>query len=291
MPSNVVALGSPARSQSFGRVETHHLILAGVAGAALLLYAYTTMRYGDTFMTADSYLYYVHAHSWYFDGDADYENDLLAAPRFAARQVYLSLRSADGHVVIIHPCAWSVVSFGFIALADGVTVLHNALLHAHLPRDGYSGYYIAIVPLAHVLVGLMGLLAAYAVAARYYGKTISAVATSLVWIGTNVCYFISVEPTMAHAASMAFIAMMIWVVDTIRRRGFTLQRACLLGLTCGMMTAVRYYNIVWVVVPAVLIGPSLVSDCLRRRPGAIRRIGFSSFPSWWRSCVFYHKLS
>lgn len=240
------------------RLAAAHLILGMVIGGSLLTYAHTTARYGHTFMMVDGYLYYTHARSWYFDGDCDYANDMRMAPGFDAHATYADQLSPIGRATNLHTCAWSIVSLPFLAIADGLTIAHNAVLGASLPRTGYSAYYLAVVPLAHVFVGLLGLLLSYSVLRRYYTDTVAALAAALVWWGTHVCYFVGVEPTQSHALSMAAVTATIWASDTIRRSGWTWPRAVGLGVGCGSMVAIRYLNVIWVIVPAVLLGPSLL---------------------------------
>ena len=258
------ARGTRVRVQA---VRAEVVILASVVLGTLALYGYTTVRYGHTFFTSDAYLGYTHAHSWYFDGDADYANNMLGAPGFGVADYYAARQSSNGHVIHFWPCGWSIVALPFVALADVATLTHNAIFQSELPRDGFSVYYRAIVPLGHVFLGIAGLLAAYALAARYVDRPRAAVATGIVWLGTNVGYFISVEHTMTHAASMSFVTMMLWVVDTIRISGWNLRRAMGLGVCAGMMMAVRHQNIVWIIVPAAVLLPQIFS---RRREETTR---------------------
>ncbi len=214
------------------------------------------MRYGHTFTTSDSYLYFTHAHSWYFDGDLQFKNNMLAMESFKASGEYISLVSDNGHLKNIMPCGWSIIAFPFLVLADVCTVVHNTVAAAHLPRDGYSNYYAALVPLGHVIVGLLGLMIVFDLLRRYFTEKISAITTALVYAGTNTIYFVSIEPTMSHASSFAFVSLCVWATDTIYRRGWNLPRACLLGLGVGMMIAIRYYNFVWVLIPSVVLIPN-----------------------------------
>lgn len=245
-----------------------HMMLGAMVAAALLHYAYTTARYGyaaDVFIV-DPILYHLPAVSWYFDGDCDYANNLRDVPGFRLRDEYLGYVSPTGRMMNIHPCGWSLIAFPFVAAADVLTIGHNALFDGDIARTGHTMYYRWLAPLPHVILGLLGLLAAYDVARRYFSETASAVATVAVWAGTNVGYFVSVEPTMSHASSMALVACAIWCADTIRRWGWTWRRAVLLGLCGGMMGAVRYYNVVWAIVPAVLLLPRMIRQSEARMP-------------------------
>jgi len=258
-----------------GAARSHTLLLATMVAGSLLLYAYATARNGHTFRSVDGYLYYTYAHSWYFDGDCDYENNMRLAPGFTAHEHFLQ-RSSIGRVRNIMPCAWSVIALPFLAIADGLTIAHNAVAGTNIARDGYTGYYRAIVPLPHVLIGTAGLLVIYAILASRFSKYIAAVATVLAWCGTNVIYWISFEPTRSHAASLAFVAGTIWTADTIRRSGWSWRRALALGACCGMMGAVRHQNVAWMAVPIILLAPSMASGVLGRRLGSLRDVGLAA---------------
>ena len=273
--SSTLSRNSSARlARLAGVVRPHTLILAAMVVGALLLYAYTTARNGHTFRCTDDYLYYMYAHSWYFDADCDYENNMRMAPGFTAHEKFLQ-RSSIGRVRNIMPCAWSVVALPSLALADLATVSHNALWSTPLPRDGYSGYYRVLVPLPHVLIGIAGLLVIYAILARYFSKTIAALATVTAWCGLSGIHWVSVEPTRTHGIATACVAGTIWTADTIRRNGWTWRRALALGLCCGMMGALRHQNFAWMAVPLVMLAPSMVSGVWRRRPGALRDTGLA----------------
>lgn len=232
-------------------------MLLAVCGGALALYAFTQLRYGyaGDVGQADGILYYAHALSWYFDGDCDYENNLREAPRFEVRDHYLARRGATGRVRNIFPCGWSLAALPFLALADGVTLVHNAVLGRALPRDGYSVYYRILVPMGPMLIGLAGLLAAWAAAARVLGAMLAALAVLVVWSGTHVAYFLSMDSTSSHATAMGFAGLLVWMAETIRHSGWSYRRAVALGLFAGMLVAVRHQDAAWLAVPVCLLAP------------------------------------
>ena len=120
--------------------SAHRWILGGVVLAALAMYAETTARFGHALAVADGHLYYTHAHSWYFDGDCDYRNNIAENEELEVRGYYLRQQSPAGQVVNIFPCGWSIVALPFLAAADGLTVAHNALVKTQIPRNGHSIY-------------------------------------------------------------------------------------------------------------------------------------------------------
>lgn len=232
-----------------------HSILLAVCGSALALQVCTHIRYGyiGDVGQADGILYYAHALSWYFDGDCDYENNLREAPRFDVRAHYLSQRGAAGRVRNIFPCGWSMAVLPFLTLADGMTLVHNAVQDIPLPRDGYSIYYRLVVPLGPMVVGLAGLLAAWAVAAPVLGALWAALAMLAVWSGTDVAYFLSMDSTSSHATAMGFAGLLIWMTDRTRRFGWSYRRAAALGLFAGMLVAVRHQDAAWLAVPVCML--------------------------------------
>lgn len=256
-------------------VDRAILILGCVGLFSILLFAATIARYGHTAFTTDAHLYYVHAHSWYFDHDIHYANNIAADPTFGARDMYLAQRGLGERTINIFPCGWSMATLPFLALADVATVLHNAWSITPLPRDGFSGFYKVIVPLGHFFLGLIGLGASFSLASRYFPRDTAAVATAVVWLGTNVCYFVAIEPTMSHAASLCFVSLTLLITDTIHRSGWTFRRAAALGGSVGLMSAVRHQDVVWAVVPLMLLGPQCLAGMGRPRPLNIRNVSMS----------------
>lgn len=250
------------------RADRATLLLGAIAALSVLFFAATLQRFGQPAFTVDAHLYYIHAHSWYFDGDLNYANNIAADPTFDARDIYLALRGPGGLPINIFPCGWSIVALPFLALADAATLAHNLLAAPPLPRDGFTNYYAVLVPLGHLLMGLVGLIAAFTLAARYFPRDLAAAATAIVWIATNVCYFISIEPTMSHAASLGFVSLTLLTADTIHRSGWNTCRALALGTSMGMMCAVRHQDAAWIVAPIVLLLPQL-AGLLKTAPSQI----------------------
>ncbi len=251
------------------RADRATLLLGAIAALSVLLFAATLQRFGQTAFTVDAHLYYIHAHSWYFDGDLNYANNIAADPTFDARDIYLAQRGPGGLPINIFPCGWSIAALPFLALADAATLTHN-LLSAHpLPRDGFTNYYAVLVPLGHLSMGLVGLFAAFTLAARNFSRDLAAAATASVWIATNVCYFVSIEPTMSHAASLCFVSLTLLTADTIHRTGWNACRALALGVSMGMMCAVRHQDAAWIIAPIVLLLPQLAGS-LKTAPSQIR---------------------
>ncbi|MCO6439310.1 MAG: hypothetical protein J5J06_19645 [Phycisphaerae bacterium] len=246
---------SPAVSSLRGRTAT--FVLAAVVVAAVLLRMHACLRYERMHFATDGYLYYVHAHSWYLDGDCDYRNNLLEAPGLNQRQTYLDLVSSAGRVSVAHQVGVSLIALPFLALADGMTLAHNAMGFHPLPRDGFSRYYHVVVPLGLSLFGVAGVLLTYVLLSRYFSSDLAAVATAAAWLSTSALYFVSAEPTMSHAVEITLASGMVLAADTIRRCGWTPWRAVALGLSTGMMVAVRYYDVVWVSIPLMMLFPGL----------------------------------
>jgi len=246
------------RAPSLGltRSRLTALLVAGLVLLPVLGFVYNALRYGRLIRLTDEYLYYVHARSWYFDGDCEYANDMLMAPGFETASHYAGVETRTGYTRNHFNCGTALVSVPFLAVADGMTLVHNRLADEPLPRDGYSTYFQFMVPLGHLLLGIGGLLAGYAVAARYFPPLVAAVAMHIVLLGTNAFYYIAIEPAHGHAASIAWVAFLLYLSDTIRHHGITLRRCALLGVVSGMMVVTRPQDLFWGIVPVVLVLPT-----------------------------------
>lgn len=261
--SAVIGVPKLAGSRSLLVKRLSAVMLVGLFMLPLLGHAYNFKRYGRLIRLTDEYMYYTHARSWYFDGDCEYANDMLLAPGFENAAMYAAHKTATGYTHNHFNCGTALVSLPFLVLADGVTAVHNLLAASPLPRDGYSTYYQFFVPLGHLLLGVFGLYAAYLVAARYFPPLIALAATHVVLLGTNAFYYIVLESTHSHAASIGWIGLMIYLSDTIWLRGFTWRRCALLGLVCGMMVVTRPQDLFWGVIPVLLLLGKATREFLR----------------------------
>ncbi len=221
---------------------------------------YGLHRFGRVLRVTDEYFYHAHARSWYFDHDCEYKNDMLMAPGFESSVDHVRKLTPTGYVRNYFFCGTSMVSFPLIALGDAITIAHNAITSPALPRDGYSYYYQLAIMLGHTLLGAAGLLAIYLLCARFFSPMVSAWAVLCVWLGTSAIYYVGFAPAQSHGDSLAFVAFILLLTDTIRRNGFALITMIGLGFSVGMAAIIRPQDAVWALVPIVALMPMLIES-------------------------------
>jgi len=256
--------------ESRGQRRLRRAALAALVLGPVLVQLFSFVRVGRTIRLTDEYFYYVQARSWYFDRDCDYENDMRMAPGFTNAPLYIANRTANGYVRNHFQTGTALVSYPLIAVADGLTALHNAAGLRPLPRDGFSAYYQFVTSTGHTLLGVLGLLGAYAVAARYFAGWAAAPAALLTWAGTSAVFYIGYESTHSHAASVGWVGLMMLATDTIRRNGPSWRWLASLGLFAGMTVVTRPQDVLWASVPLIVLTPTLRATW--RQPGQKGRV-------------------
>lgn len=259
-PDGVAALRTPIGSLA-RRVRLAALALL-VAGP-LLVQVYSFLHFGRCIRLTDEYFYHVHARSWYFDHDCDYANDMLMAPGFENAGRYADMRTPTGLASNYFYCGTSMASVPMLAVADGLTIAHNAIAADDLPRDGYSAYYQLVTALGHTVLGIAGLLATYVVCGRHFAPHLAALAVLCTWLGTSALYYVGYESLHSHADTLAWAGLLLLLTDECVRRGASAGRMALIGLCCGMLVVTRPQELAWAAVPLAAVGPGLLRDLWR----------------------------
>jgi hypothetical protein len=259
------------RPESPGQGRLRRAALLALVLGPVLVQVFSFVRVGRTIRLTDEYFYHVQARSWYFDRDCDYENDMRMAPGFANASLYIADRTVTGYVRNHFQTGTAIVSYPLIAVADGLTALHNAAGLGPLPRDGFSAYYQFVTSMGHTLLGVLGLLGAYAVAARYFAGWAAALGALATWAGTSAVFYVGYESTHSHAASVGWVGLMMLATDTIRWNGLSWRWLAALGLFAGMTVVTRPQDVLWVSVPLVVLAPALWPRW--RQPGQKGRVG------------------
>ncbi|MFT5601167.1 MAG: hypothetical protein ACI9N1_001407 [Flavobacteriales bacterium] len=100
-------------------------------------------------------------------------------------------------------------------------------------------FYLCLSNLAFILFGLFFLRK---VLNYYFSNSITAIVIPVLFVATNLFYYITVEPLHSHAYSFSLIAAFLW--QTIQWHHMnTLKRSITLGLLTGLIVLVRPVNI------------------------------------------------
>jgi hypothetical protein len=164
--------------------------------------------------------------------------------------------------------AWSVgpaiAWMPFYAIGDA-GARYLAARGVHVAVDGSSYPYRQAVCIAGLFYGLLGLWFCYRLAARFFAGSLAALSAAALVSGSFMLWYIVKEPTMSHATSMCAVAAFIYAWAVTRGRRTAWQWAAL-GLLGGLMLAIRWQNLVFMLFPAWESASALV-----RGPGSAGR--------------------
>ena len=221
------------------------------AVAAVLLLAFSAgmtaqLRLGAR-LQSDGFYYFAHLRSLWFDGDEDLANDyrLLGF----GDKTHLFTPTATGHA----QTAWSVgpalAWAPFFAVGDRIARTLAARGQA-VATDGTSYPYRQAVCVAGLFWGLFGLFFCYRLCRVYTTAGWAALSVTVVALGSFVLWYLVKEPSMAHAPSMASVAIFTWAWAATRGHRTPWQWAAL-GLLAGVMGTLRWQNVLFALLPAI----------------------------------------
>jgi hypothetical protein len=205
------------------------LALIGLCLGGALLFVRSGLR-----LSSDGPHYFVQARSLLFDHDVDFANDYarVRAPAALASQ---------------YPVGMALLSLPFLSLAHVLLLLGRWLGHPFTP-DGFGYPYETAFDLASYGFGCLGLLVMLRATARLFPVRTALVAVVTVWLASFLIWYMAVEPSMPHAMSMAWAALMVsyW----LERRPLTTSRQwALLGAMAGVSALVRWQTGVLLALP------------------------------------------
>jgi hypothetical protein len=145
------------------------------------------------------------------------------------------------------------------------------LFGADIPTDGYSYFYQAIVLSGNILYGGLGLLFVYRFVRGFANPHVALVSIFLITLTGNLIYYLTAEPSMAHALSL-FASGLFFYVWLKRRDQPGLKSAALYGLLGGMMALIRQQDGLFLALPFLAQIPDVWRHLTGRTPGY----------AWWR---------
>ena len=205
------------------------------AGFSFLVLAFA-FHWGYERAASDGREYFVQVRSLVFDGDLDFSNE---ATEFASRGT-----------ARIYPFGAALMWAPFVMLAHVWLKLLN-LFGGAFATDGYTFPYQMAIGLGSLVYGFAGLVLVWRMAREYFGEPIAALATIVVTAGTFFFWYLTVENSMVHGASMFATTLFVYIWHRGRREPTT-RWWLALGLSGALTTMVRWQNVTFVAL-AVLI--------------------------------------
>jgi hypothetical protein len=210
----------------------------------LALAPLTTLRlYGS-----DEIQYFAYLRSMVFDRDLDFTNeyrwfvdrDPKGYTDFA--MTFLGPETPAGRPPNNGPIGSAVLWSPLYLAAVGA----ESLLGTASNPPGYSRADFSAICLASMLYGVLGLLLTHEACRNFASPRSAFSATVLVWLGTNLLFYMYVTPPMSHAASFFAAALLLWAwlrSEESPRAGF------MIGLLGGLVASVRLQDVLLVLAP------------------------------------------
>ena len=125
------------------------------------------------------------------------------------------------------------------------------------------GYlYQAVTLLGSITYGAIGLWLIYCLCRRRFGPAPSVTAVALLWLGSNVLYYMVAEPSMAHTSSLFALGLFFYRWDG-QQGEETSRGGLMLGLAGGLVVLVRVPDAIFVALPILGMLPQLLRAPVR----------------------------
>jgi hypothetical protein len=196
-------------------------------------------RVDNLLIGSDGVLYYEYVHSLVIDGDLDFRNEHVHF--FGPDR--LPPDTPAGRPPNKMSIGTGLVWIPFFGVAHAVSALLG------LPTDGYSYIYQAAVCLGSMTYGFIGLLLTYLLCRERADATNAVIAVVLIWFASNVVYYMVIEPSMSHMASLGAVsALLAWW--RLRRDRHAVSYWIGLGALGGLAALIRPQDGVFLLLPA-----------------------------------------
>ncbi|NIN66703.1 MAG: hypothetical protein GTO63_18850 [Anaerolineae bacterium] len=221
-----------------------YTVLSVLGGLCLMTFLVVRVprAQGNLVLNEDGKSYFSYLRSFVFDGDLDFRNEFTQLRKESLRTTATGLTyngMSVGPAVLWSPFYLSSHVLSLMAHSVGV----------ELDVDGYGLVYQSAVSVATIMYVTVGSFLTYRVCRRYFCSWVSLVGVAGVWLASSLFHYTVGAPDMAHGVSFFAVSLFIFVWHPPRSRTYT--EWILLGLSAGLMTLVRWQNLLYVSVLAV----------------------------------------
>lgn len=197
-------------------------------------------------LQSDAFYYYAYLRSIAFDRDVSLANDYRMVG--LGDKPHLFEPTVTGYAHSAWTVGPAIVWSPFFA--TGHLVAHRLAAQGRdVATDGTSYPYRQSIVIAGLVYALLGWWLTLRLCETWFGPRLASTAVALVAGGSFMLWYTLIEPTMTHAPSMAAVAafLLCWSRTRDDRR---LRHWMLLGALAGLMTLIRWQNVLFALVPA-----------------------------------------
>jgi hypothetical protein len=174
---------------------------------------------------------------------------------------YWYQQDAKGNRVLKYSMGMSVLYSPFFFAAH---VLSGPLGYQ---QDGFSDIYEFFIEFSGLFYVFFGLVYLRKLLLNFFSEKITALTLLLVFFGTNVLYYATVESAMSHTYTFSVFSVFLYVVFCFYEKA-NFKKAFVLGLCVGLIILIRPLNVLFIL-PLLLFNINNLND-LRDRVTFIR---------------------
>jgi len=215
----------------------------------LLLAALIFFIFQARFST-DDYFYYDYLRSLFFDADLSFLNErAIHHPSWVwIRESNLVQPTPTGYVRNVFAAGVSLLWLPFFLIGHGCALI-SRLAGGRELLTGYSTPYLSVLCTGSITYTFIGLVLAYRMCRRLVGGKWSFASVLLVFSGSPLLYYTFKAPGFSHG--MSFFTTALFIHLWLRQRARPDRRdAVVFGLVGGLMTIVRWQNLLFFCLPA-----------------------------------------
>ena len=210
--------------------------------AFLLIRLPRAVQTDSSLISMDGPGYYSYLRSLVFDGDLDFRNEY--------RHFELAVDGTTSTGLVGNP--WSVgpalLWAPFYLMAHALSLIARTL-GVQASVDGYGYAYQSAISIATILYVTAGCLLIYRVCRRYFSPYSSLLAVVGIYLASSLEHYTVASAAMSHGVSFFAVSLFLFLWHPPRSRS---QREWIvLGLAAGLMTLVRWQDVLYLSMVAV----------------------------------------
>lgn len=169
---------------------------------------------------------------------------------------YWFIEDAQGHRVLKYSMGMSVLYAPFFFTA------HILAAPLGYVADGYSDIYEFFIEFSGLVYLLIGLWYLRKLLLQFYNEKITAITLALVFFGTNLLCYATVDPAMTHAYTFSLFSMFLYFVFDFYKK-VTFKNTIVLAICFGLILLVRPLNVL-LILPLLFFNINTFSDIKMR---------------------------
>lgn len=150
-------------------------------------------------------------------------------------------KNNNGKYIIKTTMGMAIIYSPFFFIAHGIEKISGQ------EANGYSATYKTIISFGALFYLIIGLIIIKKLLQKIFSPLITTITLVLLYFGTNLYYYATIEPGIPHTYDFTLIALFIYLTSKWLN-SFKFKHSILLGLLIGIIVLVRPINILIVII-------------------------------------------